>query len=202
MPTLTAAEVWVGAGLPAMQAVTVWTPSWASPLLQAACAAMPTLTVAEVWVGAGLPAMQAVTIRTPSRASPLPQAACAAMPILTAAEVWVGAGLPAIGPCQASHAIGHVRSRKDSRSHTGLASICQANHAARPVRRRLRSTDPVHRRYDDQYGEADDRPRIDTGSRLAHLGRVSHGIASCDGMNAHLWELSSTMPTSQAGSLR
>ena len=47
----------VGMGLSAMRAVTDLAPSRASPLPQAACAAMPTLTTVEVWVGAGLPAI-------------------------------------------------------------------------------------------------------------------------------------------------
>jgi len=50
---------------------------------------------------------------------------------------------------------------------------------------RLRSIQPVHHCHHHQYDQTHDRPRIDTGPRLAHLGRMSHGTASCDCMNAH-----------------
>jgi len=86
----------MGAGLPAIASDPSLPASRASPLPQAACAAMTTLTAAEVWMGAGLPAIASDPSLPASRASPLPQAACTAMATLTAAEVWVGAGLPAI----------------------------------------------------------------------------------------------------------
>ena len=136
----------VGAGLPAMQAVTVRTPSRASPLPQAACAAMPTLTAAEVWVGAGLPAMQAVTVRAPSRASPLPQAACAAMSTSTGygglCESWLAsdrvlsgaaciAGKPAPTSCLRSHAYTDRLPRSGWELACQRLGSCQATLASR-----------------------------------------------------------------------